>query len=89
MFRVGNSTFYIPSQLNKHTHIGDHTIECMAKPQFINSGTDLAKNAKLVNYASKVFINEALSSKPVDVREMFSTVSSKVSSLPAGPEKEC
>ena len=82
MFKVGNRTYLIPNQLNPMSNIGDHSIECFAKQQFLNSGLDCENNAILVNYAARIYINEFLNGGLVDTKRLFSVVSSKVESVP-------
>ena len=66
MFKVGNSTYLIPNQMNPMKNIGDHSIECFAKLQFLHSGQDCEKNAQLVNYAVRKYINEFIACSLVD-----------------------
>ncbi len=85
MFKVGNSTFLIPHRMNPNTSVGDHSIECVGKTKFLNSGTDLANTAKVANYASKRFINEFLSNDQIDIKGIFSDITDMLDLVPNSP----
>jgi len=85
MFKIGNSTFMIPNQMNPHKNIGDHSIECFTKPQFLNSDNDCALTAKLVNFSARTYINEFLSGNIIDSKKLFSKITDATESLPTTP----
>ena len=72
--------------MNPDKSVGDHTIECVAKPQFLNSGKDCQTTARIVNYASRLFFNDALESGYVDTKKFFNDVSKNVEDNP--PEEK-
>jgi len=78
MFKIGHTTYFIPSKMNPRTSVGDHSIECVAKPQFLNSGTDFQENAQLANFASKLFLNRFIKTKAIDSKITFNEISSKI-----------
>ena len=77
MFKVGQETFLIPHHMNPRTHVGDHTIECIAKPQFLNSGTNYEETARICNFASKLHMNKFLSGNVIDNKKAFSTIADR------------
>ena len=85
MFKVGKSTYFIPNRMNPHRSVGDHSIECVVKPQFLNSGTDLEENARIANYVSRLYINEFLNNAIIDAKKVFSRVSERVEDAPPEP----
>lgn len=78
MFKVGNSTYFIPNRMNPRLNMGDHSIECIARSQFLNSGTDYEQNAKLANFASKLYLNEFLNCNIIDTKKAFNTIAEKI-----------
>lgn len=82
LFRIGNSTYMIPSQMNPNKKIGDHSIECMAKLKFLNSGTEFETTARLMNFASKSYINAFLDCGIADCKNSFKKISEAVEKNP-------
>ena len=87
MFKLGNSTFFIPHKMNAHTNIGDHSIECIAKPQFLNDKTNFGVNARIANYASRLYLNAFLSSNVLDAKKAFNMVIQNIEEAPSEIEK--
>ena len=77
-FKAGHSIYLIPHRMNPRISIGDHSIECIAKPQFLNSGTDLQETARIANYASKLFFCESLSNSTIDTKKLFNKISERI-----------
>jgi len=86
LFKTGNSTYMIPSEMNPRKYIGDHSIECISKPQFLNSGTDYETTAKLCNSLSKLYINEFLDNELVDSKGTFRDAVTRVEAVSPSPE---
>ena len=79
MFKSGQSTYIIPGAMNPRTSVGDHSIECIAKQRFLNSGTDLEVTARIANYASRLYLNEFLRTGNIDTKNAFNKISTEVS----------
>ena len=75
MIKIGNATYLIPHQMNPNITVGDHSIECVAKSKFLNSGTDCETTARIVNYASRKFVNGFLTAGLIDIKGIFGDVS--------------
>jgi len=82
MFKIGNSTYMIPSQMNPNKNIGDHSLECMAKPKFLNSGADCENTAKLVNFAARTCMDDFFEASVVDNKRLFVVVSERIKATP-------
>ena len=78
MFKVGNKTYMIPGQMNPDKGVGDHTIECISKSKFLNSGTDYQTTARIANFASRLFVNGFLENGNLDTKKAFNIVSEKL-----------
>ena len=79
MLKSGLTTFFIPSSMNPRTNLGDHTIECIAKPQFLHSGTQFEQTAQLANFASKLYLNEFIKNNIIDPKRSFNKVAEAIS----------
>lgn len=75
MFKTGNTTFIIPSQMNPNIRIGDHSIESIYKNHILNNDTDYSTTAKLINTASKLYMREFLNNSIIDIKYLFSKIS--------------
>lgn len=82
VFRVGKSTFMIPSRMNPRLNIGDHSIECISKKHILNSDTELADTAQAANYAAKTIMNVFASDSPCDTKLIFSKITNKLEESP-------
>jgi len=87
MFRSGNSTYAIPSQMNPDTCIGDHSIECIYKPHLINSGTDYAITATAMHYAARQYLRAFLTSGAIDAKGIFSKTTEMLEKNKPLPQK--
>lgn len=78
MFKIGNSTFFIPNQINPNKSVGDHSIECIARSKFLDSNNDCAINAKITNSVFKLYLNGFLNNNVLDLKDTFNRVSEGV-----------
>ena len=64
--RANQYIYLIPSRLNSDIVVGDHSIECLVKSKILDAGTPYADTARIVNYASKLVINQFASNNCFD-----------------------
>ena len=75
MFKTGNTTFIIPSQMNPDISIGDHSIEVIYKPKTIKSGTKYEITAQIMNQVTQMYLLEFLNKGTIDTKNLFSQAS--------------
>ena len=76
-FKSEQSIYLIPSRINSNISVGDHSIDCLVKSNVLNSGTDFAQTATLLNYASKLVINQFVSDSHLDFRAIYEKIVDK------------
>jgi len=89
MFKTGNSTYVIPSQMNPNIGIGDHSIESIYKQHILDNNTDFSVTARLMNTATKLYIKEFLNHTIIDTKNLFNKISTlleKNKPLPQTPK---
>lgn len=77
-FKIGQTTFLIPSQMNTKLHIGDHSIDCLTSPSVQDSGTEFATTAKLTRSVSSFYLDQFVSDTPIDYKRSFNKVSKMI-----------
>ena len=82
MFAVGNSTYYIPGQMNPSGYVGDHSTECLVRDHILNSGTRFAETARLTNETAKLYLSSFLTNGMTDLKGLFSKVALRLSKTP-------
>ena len=85
LFKIGNSTYMIPSQMNPNRQVGDHSIECISKLKILNSGSEFEGTARLMNFASKLYINAFLDCGTIDCKNSFKKASGAIEGNPPMP----
>lgn len=75
MFRVGNSTYYMPGPMNPNKRVGDHSRECLVRDHILNSGTDYAETARMTNAVARRQMAGFLGRGMFDAKGFFSEVS--------------
>ncbi|MBR1988383.1 MAG: hypothetical protein IKA36_05035 [Clostridia bacterium] len=75
-FKVEQNIFIIPDRLNSDIYVGDHSIDCLTKRGILEADTEFAKNAKLLNYASSLVLNQFVEGC-YDNRQVFEKIVSK------------
>ena len=82
MFKVGNSTYYIPGQMHPSKYVGDHSTECLVRDNVLNSGTPFQETARITSAASKLYLASFINNDMVDSRDLFSKVSGRLLKTP-------
>ena len=82
LFRSEQSIFAIPSRINPNTNIGDHSIDCIVKKSVLDSNSDFAETAKILNHASRLVLNQFASEETLDYRTLFTKMVSRISESP-------
>ena len=77
-FRSEQNTYLIPSRLNSNASVGDHSIECLVKKNVLDTGTDCAVTAQVLNSASKLILNQFVNSDFIDHRDTFDRITKLV-----------
>lgn len=88
MFKIGQTTFLIPSCMNPNLNVGDHSWECVVKTHILHSGTEYENTAKIVNYASKAMFHGFVSNSAMDAKDAFYRISKKIAENPPADVQE-
>lgn len=88
MFKIGHTVCMIPGQMNKNINTGDHSIAMIGKYKKAEVTTDLDETIKLVCNASSLFIKGFASSKPIDAKSLFSSISGDLANNPPNSESQ-
>jgi len=76
-FKSEQSIYLIPSRINSNISVGDHSIDCLVKTNVLSAETDFAKTANLLNYSSKLVLNQFASDNPLDFRVVYEKITDK------------
>ena len=87
MFKIGNSTYIIPGQMNPNMNFGDHSIDCLSKQNILESDTDCAETAKSTRYAVQLFLNAFTSDAPFDQKGTFTKAARNFDENPPASQK--
>ena len=74
--RSEQSTYIIPNRLNANLSVGDHSIDCLVKRSVIDADADCAKTARVMNTISQLILNQFVSSRTIDQRDLFDEMTS-------------
>ena len=81
-FRSEDSTYIIPSQINADRVVGDHSIDCLTKLNVLEANNDISKTAKIVNYVSKLILNQFVDNCPIDDKTIFNKIIERTNLYP-------
>ena len=88
MFKIGHTVCMIPAQMNKNKNTGDHSIAMIGKYKKPEVMSDFDETIKLVCNASSLFIKGFASSKPIDAKSLFSTISGELDNNPPNNQSQ-
>lgn len=76
--RSAQTTYLIPSRINSNVYVGDHSIDCLVKKNVLETNTEQAKTAAILNYSAKITINQFASEYGINSKEIFEKISNKI-----------
>ena len=81
MFKIGHCVCMIPSQMNPHKNIGDHSIALVVKSKN-NDESNYSQTAEIASNATSLFFDRASKSKPIDSKSLFALISQELTNNP-------
>ena len=87
LFKTGNISFLIPSQMNPNYITGDHTIECLSKKHIQNSGTPFESTAQLARKAALLYMKSFSKGKSIDTNQLYNSIQKLAEETPPAPQR--
>lgn len=78
VFKSEQNMYFIPNRINSNIYVGDHSIDCLVKENVLEANTDIAKTAKVLNYASRLVLNQFVDDKFCNNKELFEKIVNKL-----------
>lgn len=88
IFRSNQNIYLIPSRINSNFAVGDHSIDCLVKKNVLEADTDYAKTARVLNYASKLALNQFASHNSLDHRYTLDKITTILNHKPNKTDHE-
>ncbi len=88
IFRSDKNIYMIPSRINSNMTVGDHSIDCLVKTSIVESDSEYGKTAKILNYASKLIINDFASDINLGNRDMCEKIICKLNKNKIMPDEK-
>ncbi len=77
VFRTEQSIYLIPNRINSNVLVGDHSIDCLVKKNVLESDSQFAATAKLLNYSSQLVLNQFVADYSINFKDICDKIIKK------------